>query len=87
MKDGIERDAYDNPATIYLLALDDGRVVGGQRLYPTLLPHMMSEVFPPWRAADCRDLPLLTNGPAILSSGNDGRGPIAACLRRCSNFA
>ena len=44
--DGIERDAYDNPATIYLLALDDGRVVGGQRLYPTLLPHMMSEVFP-----------------------------------------
>jgi acyl-homoserine lactone synthase len=44
--DGIERDIYDNAATIYLLAIDDGRVVGGQRLYPTLLPHMMSDVFP-----------------------------------------
>jgi acyl-homoserine lactone synthase len=44
--DGIESDEYDNPNAVYLLALDEGRVVGGQRLYPTLLPHMMSEVFP-----------------------------------------
>ena len=42
---GIERDAYDNANAIYLLAIDEGRVVGGQRLYPTLLPHMMSDVF------------------------------------------
>ena len=27
------------------MALDDGRVVGGLRLYPTLLPHMISESF------------------------------------------
>jgi len=44
--DGFEIDAYDNEYAIYLLAIDDGRVVGGQRLYPTLLPHMISEVFP-----------------------------------------
>ncbi|WP_210485201.1 acyl-homoserine-lactone synthase [Microvirga antarctica] len=43
--DGVERDQYDNAQAIYLLALDNGRVVGGQRLYPTLLPHMMSDVF------------------------------------------
>ena len=43
--DGREIDAYDNDDAIYLLALDGDRVVGGQRLYPTVLPHMMSEVF------------------------------------------
>jgi acyl-homoserine lactone synthase len=41
-----EIDAYDNDQAVYLLAIDAGRVVGGQRLYPTLLPHMISEVFP-----------------------------------------
>lgn len=44
--DGREIDAYDNDHAIYLLAMDGGRVVGGQRLYPTRLPHMISEVFP-----------------------------------------
>ena len=43
--DGREIDSYDNGNAIYLLAIDKDRVVGGQRLYPTLLPHMISEVF------------------------------------------
>lgn len=43
---GLETDQYDNDNSIYLLALDGERVVGGQRLYPTLLPHMISETFP-----------------------------------------
>ncbi|MBM6578713.1 GNAT family N-acetyltransferase [Microvirga sp. BT689] len=43
--DGREVDAYDNQNAVYLLAIDQDRVVGGQRLYPTLLPHMLSEVF------------------------------------------
>jgi acyl-homoserine lactone synthase len=38
-------DAYDNDHAVYLLAIDQDRVVGGQRLYPTLLPHMISDVF------------------------------------------
>jgi acyl-homoserine lactone synthase len=42
---GLEVDSYDNECAVYLLAIDGGRVVGGQRLYPTLLPHMISEVF------------------------------------------
>ncbi len=42
---GRETDAYDNGNAVYLLAIDRDRVVGGQRLYPTLLPHMLSEVF------------------------------------------
>jgi acyl-homoserine lactone synthase len=44
--DGIEMDDYDNDHAIYLIALDQDKVVGGQRLYPTVLSHMISEVFP-----------------------------------------
>ena len=43
--DGRDMDAYDNDQATYLIALDDGRVVGALRLYPTLLPHMISESF------------------------------------------
>ncbi|WP_262028384.1 acyl-homoserine-lactone synthase [Microvirga sp. Mcv34] len=43
--DGREIDAYDNGNAVYLLALDQDHVVGGQRLYPTVMPHMLSEVF------------------------------------------
>jgi len=44
--DGREIDSYDNADTVYLLALEDRRVIGGHRLYPTTKPSMMSEVFP-----------------------------------------
>lgn len=44
--DGREIDSYDNEDTVYLLALENRRVVGGHRLYPTTKPSMMSEVFP-----------------------------------------
>jgi acyl-homoserine lactone synthase len=44
--DGREIDAYDNANATYLIAIDHGRVIGGLRLYPTLLPHMISEFFP-----------------------------------------
>lgn len=44
--DGLEIDQYDNEHSVYILAIDDGRVVGGQRLYPTLLPHMIIDHFP-----------------------------------------
>lgn len=41
-----EIDTYDNDNATYLIALDGRRVIGGLRLYPTLLPHMISEAFP-----------------------------------------
>ncbi|MEK9285035.1 MULTISPECIES: acyl-homoserine-lactone synthase [unclassified Bradyrhizobium] len=44
--DGREIDVYDNEDAIYFLALEDRRVLGGYRLYPTTKPTMMSEVFP-----------------------------------------
>jgi acyl-homoserine lactone synthase len=54
-----EIDAYDTADTIYLLAMDEHRVIGGHRLFPTVLPHMISEVFPY----------LVTRGP--IPSGPD----------------
>lgn len=46
--DGVhEKDQYDDEAAIYLVAADDaGSVAGGFRLYPTVLPHMLSDHFP-----------------------------------------
>ena len=45
-KDGLEVDEYDDDNAVYILALDGEKLVGGQRLYPSVLPHMLSEVFP-----------------------------------------
>jgi acyl-homoserine lactone synthase len=44
--DGREIDAYDNDDTVYLVALEGERIIGGHRLYPTVKPNMMGEVFP-----------------------------------------
>lgn len=42
-----EKDQYDDDDAVYLVAADDsGTVAGGFRLYPTMLPHMLSEHFP-----------------------------------------
>src|SRR5262249_23853091 len=44
--DGREIDQFDTPNAVYLVALDDGRVVGGHRLVPTSAPTLLSDVFP-----------------------------------------
>lgn len=50
-----EVDAYDNIDTVYLLAIERDRVVGGHRLYPTTKPHMMEQIFP--HLASVRGIP------------------------------
>ena len=45
-RDCREINSYDDEDTVYLLALEGRRVIGGHRLYPTTKPSMMSEVFP-----------------------------------------
>lgn len=42
-----ERDQYDDDNATYLIASDDdnGIVAGGFRVYPTVLPHMITDVF------------------------------------------
>lgn len=46
--DGIyEKDQYDNDSAVYMIAVDETEdVAGGFRLYPTTLPHMLTEQFP-----------------------------------------
>jgi acyl-homoserine lactone synthase len=53
--DGLERDQFDNQDATYILAIDEGQVVGGSRLVPTSRPHLLSEVFP--YLASVRGLP------------------------------
>lgn len=43
--DGRDVDTYDDEHAVYLLAIDAGRVVGGQRLRSTTRPHMLADVF------------------------------------------
>src|SRR5262245_33587743 len=58
--DGRDVDAYDQADTVYILAIDGERVVGGQRLCPTTRPHLLSDVFP--HLAHVRGIP---TGPDI----------------------
>lgn len=44
--DGRDIDAYDNDDTVYLVALEGERIVGSHRLYPTVKPTMLGDVFP-----------------------------------------
>jgi acyl-homoserine lactone synthase len=43
--DGREYDQFDCDDNVYLLAIEDGSVVGGVRLLPTTAPHLLSDVF------------------------------------------
>jgi acyl-homoserine lactone synthase len=43
--DGREIDQFDTPDAVHLLYLEDDRVLGGTRLFPTTEPHLLSEVF------------------------------------------
>jgi acyl-homoserine lactone synthase len=41
-----ETDQYDTEDTVYVVSIDaSDNVVGGFRLYPSVLPHMLSETF------------------------------------------
>lgn len=44
--DGMERDQFDGPAAMYLLAVDEsGHLDGSVRLLSTVAPHLMTELF------------------------------------------
>jgi len=55
VEDGRESDQFDTEDAIYILAIEDGRVVGGSRFVPTIKPHLLSDVFP--ALADVRGVP------------------------------
>jgi len=58
VKDGLERDQFDRPDTIYVVARNDtGSICGCARLLPTIRPYLLGEVFPQ-----------LMNGQAVPAS-------------------
>jgi acyl-homoserine lactone synthase len=59
--DGREYDQFDDGRSTYVLAIEDDRVIGGARLRPTTLPHMLEEVCP--QLAEVRGIP---RGPNII---------------------
>ena len=60
--DGREIDQFDTEDAVYLFCIDNGRLIGAMRAVPTLLPTLMSEIFPylnirgPIRRADVYEL-------------------------------
>ncbi len=44
-ENGLERDQFDNERSVYLIAQEQGRLVGAWRLLPTLGPYMLADVF------------------------------------------
>lgn len=47
VQNGLERDQFDRPDTIYVVARDDhGDICGCARLLPTTHPYLLGEIFP-----------------------------------------
>jgi acyl-homoserine lactone synthase len=44
--DGREIDQFDTDEAVYLFCIDDGRLIGAMRAVPTMMPNLMSEIFP-----------------------------------------
>jgi len=43
---GMEVDQFDTERAVYLLGIDGDEIIAGSRLLSTMVPHMLSEVFP-----------------------------------------
>lgn len=44
--DGREIDQFDTDQAVYLLAIDNQKIVGGMRMLPTTAPTLLSDLFP-----------------------------------------
>jgi len=44
--DGREIDQFDTDEAVYLFCIDGGQLIGGMRAVPTVMPNLMSEIFP-----------------------------------------
>jgi acyl-homoserine lactone synthase len=44
--DGREIDQFDTEEAVYLFCIDDNKLIGAMRAVPTLMPTLMSEIFP-----------------------------------------
>lgn len=78
--DGIERDSFDGPRTVYLAHRDPrGRLLGSMRLIPSTEPHVLGNVFPELcdrgvpRGPDIFESSRSCIEPALREADRDGR--------------
>src|ERR1700744_2144378 len=57
--DGREIDQFDTPDAVHMLYIDEGAVIGYQRMLPSQKPHLLSDVMP-YLCEDARPV-----GPSI----------------------
>jgi acyl-homoserine lactone synthase len=93
-RDGLEFDQFDGDDTTYFLAIENGHVVGGSRMNPTLKPHLLSEICP--ELAEIKGVP---RGPDIFEwtriyavkerrdGGRFGSGVVGEIFSACIEFA
>jgi len=75
----LEIDQYDNENATYLIGLIDGEVMTGTRLYPTSLPHLLSEHFAhmsPFGIVRSPKVAEWTRGFIVPKYREQGHGPI-----------
>lgn len=93
-RDGLEFDQFDTDDTIYFLAIENGGVVGGSRMFPTLEPHLLSTICP--ALAEIKGIPQApdiyewTRMYAIKDrrdSGRFGSGVVGEIFAGCLEYA
>lgn len=83
--DAREIDQFDTPDAIHHIAVRDDKVVGYQRMLPTVKPHLLSDVFPqlchvePPRSSDTYELTRYCVNPAHRT-GRRGVGSVGSEL-------
>jgi acyl-homoserine lactone synthase len=89
--DGLERDQYDDPDTVYLIGICRGRVIAGLRLSPTVSRHPLRHAFSfllapdalPPAAADVWDLSRFFVVKGVVASGQNRDLLLAALFSHC----
>lgn len=98
VQNGMERDQFDRPDTIYVVARgQDGAICGCARLLPTTQPYLLGEVFPnllwgqPAPSADniwelSRFAAAVTDShcTSAIEAANNTRGLLAAAVNRAA---
>lgn len=93
VEDGLERDQFDHPDTLYVMTRDQGGAICGcARLLPTTEPYLLSEIFPHLlggqpvpRSGDVWELSrfaaaTITSG-ATVDAANNTRSLLAAAVK------
>ena len=82
--DGREIDQFDDEHAVHMLYVENGKVLGYQRMLPTTRPHLLSELS--LRGREAGRKPHLGMDPVLRRAGAPGaRADLEPC-RQCSSL-